>query len=55
MVTSGQIPKGSDPCLGMSPHGFLGIEATVVQRISNGSERQKAAERGAVRQGLIPI
>jgi pimeloyl-ACP methyl ester carboxylesterase len=34
MVTSGQTAKGSDPCQGMSPHGYLGIEATVVQRIS---------------------
>ena len=34
MVTSGQTAKGSDPCQGMSPHGYLGIEGTVVQRIS---------------------
>src|SRR5262249_25226269 len=34
MVTSGQIAKGSDPCQGMSPHGYLGIEGIVVQRIS---------------------
>ena len=34
MVRSGQIAKGSDPCHGMSPHGYLGIEGTVVQRIS---------------------
>jgi hypothetical protein len=34
MVTSGQIAKGSDPCQGMSPHGYLGIEDTVVQCIS---------------------
>src|ERR1700737_2372307 len=34
MVTSGQIAKGSDPCQGMSPHGYLGIEGTVARRIS---------------------
>jgi hypothetical protein len=34
MVRSGQIAKGSDPCQGMSPHGYLGIEGMVVQRIS---------------------
>ena len=34
MVTSGQTAKGSDPCQGMSPHGYLGIEGMVVQRIS---------------------
>jgi hypothetical protein len=34
MVRSGQIAKGSDPCQAMSPHGYLGIEGTVVQRIS---------------------
>ena len=34
MVRSGQTTKGSDPCQGMSPHGYLGIEDTVVQRIS---------------------
>jgi pimeloyl-ACP methyl ester carboxylesterase len=34
MVASGQIAKGSDPCQGMSPHGYLGIEGMVVQRIS---------------------
>jgi hypothetical protein len=35
MVTSSQIAKRSDPCDGMSPHGYLGIEAAVVQRISD--------------------
>jgi hypothetical protein len=35
MVRSGQIAKGSDPCQGMSPHGYLGIEEAVVQRISD--------------------
>jgi pimeloyl-ACP methyl ester carboxylesterase len=34
MVTSGQTAKGSDLCQGMSPHGYLGIEGMVVQRIS---------------------
>ena len=34
MVTSGQIAKGSDPCQGMSPHSYLGIEGMVMQRIS---------------------
>jgi len=34
VMTIGQIAKGSDPCQGMSPHGYLGIEDTVVQRIS---------------------
>jgi hypothetical protein len=34
MVASGQIAKRSDPCQRMSPHGYLGIEDTVVQRIS---------------------
>jgi hypothetical protein len=34
MVTSGQIAKGSDPCQGMSSHGYLGIEGMVVHRIS---------------------
>ena len=34
MVRSGQIAKGSAPCQGMSPDGYLGIEGMVVQRIS---------------------
>jgi pimeloyl-ACP methyl ester carboxylesterase len=34
-VTSSQIAKRSDPCEGMSPHGYLGIEGMVVQRISD--------------------
>jgi hypothetical protein len=34
MVGSRQFAKGSDPCRGMSPHGYLGIEGMVVQRIS---------------------
>jgi hypothetical protein len=35
MVTSSQIAKRSDPCEGMSPHGYLGIEGAVVHRISD--------------------
>jgi hypothetical protein len=35
MVTSSQIARRSDPCEGMSPHGYLGIEGMVVQRISD--------------------
>jgi hypothetical protein len=35
MVTSSQIAERSDPCEGMSPHGYLGIEEAVVQRISD--------------------
>jgi hypothetical protein len=35
MVTSSQIGKRSDPCGGSSPHSYLGIEAMVVQRISD--------------------
>jgi class 3 adenylate cyclase len=35
MVTSSQIARRSDPCEGMSPHGYLGIEGEVVQRISD--------------------
>ena len=35
MVTSGQIARRSDPCEGMSPHGYFGIESAVVQRISD--------------------
>ena len=35
MVTSSQITRRSDPCEGMSPHGYLGIESAVVQRISD--------------------
>jgi hypothetical protein len=35
MVTSSQIARRSDPCEGMSPHGYLGIEGVVVQRISD--------------------
>jgi hypothetical protein len=34
MATSSQIVRRSDPCEGMSPHGYLGIEGMVVQRIS---------------------
>ena len=30
MVTSGQIAKGSDPCQGMSPHGYLGIVGRLI-------------------------
>jgi hypothetical protein len=33
-VRSGQIAKRADPCQAMSPHRYLGIEGTVVQRIS---------------------
>jgi hypothetical protein len=35
MVTSSPIARRSDPCEGMSPHGYLGIEGMVVQRISD--------------------
>jgi hypothetical protein len=35
MVTSSQITRRSGPCEGMSPHGYLGIEGAVVQRISD--------------------
>ena len=35
MVLGGQIAKRSDPCEAMSPHGYLGIEADVVQRIAD--------------------
>ena len=35
MVTSSQITRRSDPGEGMSPHGYLGIEGAVVQRISD--------------------
>jgi hypothetical protein len=34
MVTSDQIARRADPCGGSSPHGYLGIETMVVQRIS---------------------
>jgi len=34
MVSSSQIARRADPCEGPSPHGFLGIEGMVVQRIS---------------------
>jgi len=34
MVTSSQTARRSDPCEGMSPHGYLGIEGMMVQRIS---------------------
>ena len=39
MVTSSQIAKRSDPCAGASPHGYLGIEGMVVQRISDWIKR----------------
>jgi hypothetical protein len=35
MVTSDQIARRADPCGGSSPHGYLGIETMVVQRISD--------------------
>jgi pimeloyl-ACP methyl ester carboxylesterase len=35
MVSGSQIARRSDPCEGMSPHGYLGIEGMVVQRISD--------------------
>jgi hypothetical protein len=35
MVTSSQTARRSDPCEAMSPHGYLGIESMVVQRISD--------------------
>ena len=34
IVASRQTAEGSNPCEGMSPHGYLGIEGMVVQRIS---------------------
>jgi len=34
MVSNSQIARRADPCEGMSPHGYLGIEGMVVQRIS---------------------
>jgi hypothetical protein len=34
MVSSSQIARRADPCEGMSPHGYLGIEGMVVPRIS---------------------
>ena len=35
MVTSGQIARRASPCEANSPHGYLGIETMVVQRISD--------------------
>src|SRR5215831_14899329 len=35
VVASNQIARRADRCEGMSPHGYLGIEAMVVQRISD--------------------
>ena len=35
IVASNQIARRADRCEGMSPHGYLGIEGTVVQRISD--------------------
>ena len=35
MVTSSQIARHSEPCEGMWPHGYLGIEGMVVQHISD--------------------
>ena len=35
MMTSSQIARRSDPCEGISAHGYLGIEGAVVQRISD--------------------
>jgi pimeloyl-ACP methyl ester carboxylesterase len=35
MVTSSQIARRTDPCEGMTPHGYLGIEGMVVQRVSD--------------------
>jgi len=35
MVTSGQIARRGTPCEANSPHGYLGIETLVVQRISD--------------------
>jgi hypothetical protein len=35
MVTSSQTTRRADPCEGMSPHGYFGIESAVVQRISD--------------------
>jgi hypothetical protein len=44
MVTSSQIARRSDPCEGMSPRGYLGIEGVVVLRISDGSEPREGAD-----------
>jgi hypothetical protein len=35
IVASNQIARRADRCEGMSPHGYLGIEGMVVQRISD--------------------
>ena len=35
MVASSHVDRRSDPCDGMSPHGYFGIEGIVVQRISD--------------------
>jgi len=35
MMTSSQIARRSDPCEGISAHGYLGIDGAVVQRISD--------------------
>ena len=35
IVASNQIARRADRCEGMSPHGYLGIESMVVQRISD--------------------
>ncbi|HVH78727.1 MAG TPA: hypothetical protein VM782_05005 [Stellaceae bacterium] len=35
LITVESHQQQSDPCEAMSPHGYLGIEADVVQRIAN--------------------
>jgi len=45
MVGGGQIAKRSDPCEAMSPHGYLGIEGMVVQRISEWIRAPGAADK----------
>jgi pimeloyl-ACP methyl ester carboxylesterase len=46
MVTSSQIVRRSDPCEGMSPHGYLGIESMVVSRISEWIIPRAGADHG---------
>jgi hypothetical protein len=44
MMTSRQIARRSYPCEEMSPHGYLGIEVTVLQPSPGGPERPAHAE-----------
>jgi hypothetical protein len=63
MVTSDQIAGRADPCGGSSPHGYLGIETMVVQRISGWIRMADLREasfaqrtsRITLRQNLRPI